>query len=102
MTVQISPTAMAPQPLTKPAHGVIPTRPQIMPFTPPRKVGFFALLRPGVHRHPGHDTHRSGEVGVDHGRSRIGTGVVRVTTVEAVPAQPQDAGADGRHHQVVR
>jgi len=29
--------------LTQPAHGVIPTRPQIMPFTPPRKVGFLAL-----------------------------------------------------------
>ena len=34
---------MAPQPLTQPAHGVMPTRPQIMPFTPPRNVGFFSL-----------------------------------------------------------
>ncbi len=35
---------MAPQPLTQPAHGVMPTRPQIMPLTPPRKVGFFSLV----------------------------------------------------------
>ena len=35
---------MAPRPLTQPAHGVIPTRPQIMPFTPPRKVGFCSLV----------------------------------------------------------
>jgi len=31
------------RPLTQPAHGVMPTRPQIMPLTPPRKVGFFSL-----------------------------------------------------------
>ncbi len=31
---------MAPRPLTQPAHGVMPTRPQIMPLTPPRNVGF--------------------------------------------------------------
>ena len=30
-------------PLTHPAQGVIPTRPQIMPFTAPRKAGFFSL-----------------------------------------------------------
>src|ERR1035441_10179431 len=40
---QITPMAMAPWPLTQPAQGVIPTSPQIMPFTPPRKVGFFSL-----------------------------------------------------------
>src|SRR5580658_865164 len=40
---QMVPTAIAPQPFTQPAHGVIPTRPQIMPFTPPRNVGFFTL-----------------------------------------------------------
>ena len=34
---------MAPRPLTQPAQGVIPTRPQIMPLTPPKKVGFLAL-----------------------------------------------------------
>ena len=39
----MAPTKMAPRPLTHPAHGVIPTRPQIMPLTPPRKVGFFSL-----------------------------------------------------------
>ena len=43
ITVSINPTKMAPQPLTQPAHGVIPTNPQIIPLTPPRKVGCFAL-----------------------------------------------------------
>src|SRR5450755_3849436 len=34
-----------PRPLTKPAAGVMPTSPQIMPFRPPRNVGFFSGLR---------------------------------------------------------
>jgi hypothetical protein len=33
---------------------------------------------------------------------RRGAGVEGVTTVEAVPAEPDDAGADGDHHQVAR
>src|ERR1700676_2913752 len=40
----IAPMAMAPCPLTHPAQGVIPTKPQIMPFTAPKKVGFFSLV----------------------------------------------------------
>ncbi len=36
--------SIAPYPLTQPAQGVMPTNPQIMPFTPPRKVGFRSLL----------------------------------------------------------
>src|ERR1700728_216573 len=43
MAQQMAPTKMAPRPLTQPAHGVMPTNPQIMPFTPPKKVGFFSL-----------------------------------------------------------
>jgi hypothetical protein len=35
---------MAPRPFTQPAQGVMPTRPQIMPLTPPRKVGFRSLV----------------------------------------------------------
>src|SRR5271169_1209610 len=43
MAEQMAPTASAPRPLTQPAQGVIPTRPQIMPLTMPRKVGFLVL-----------------------------------------------------------
>ena len=32
----------------------------------------------------------------------IGVGKVRVTAVEAVPAQPQNAGAGQRHQQAIR
>ena len=37
-----------------------------------------------------------------HGGGRVRAREVRVTTVEAVPAEPQDAGADRDEHQVVR
>ena len=43
-----------------------------------------------------------GEVGVDHGGRGVGAGEVRVTAVEAVPAEPEDPGADGDEQQVVR
>ena len=59
------------------------------------------LGEPGVHRHPGEHADRGGEVGVDHGGGHVDAGVVRVTTVEPVPAEPQDAGPDRGHHQVV-
>src|ERR1700689_711497 len=39
---QTTPMMIAPRPFTKPAAGVMPTRPQIMPLRPPRKVGFFS------------------------------------------------------------
>src|ERR1700730_1168465 len=42
-TVAIKPMAMAPCPLTHPAQGVIATKPQIIPFTAPKNVGFFSL-----------------------------------------------------------
>jgi hypothetical protein len=47
-------------------------------------------------------TDRGRHVGVEHGRRRVGAGVERVTTVEAVPAEPDDACADRHHHQVAR
>ena len=56
---------------------------------------------PGVHGDPDQDTGCGGQVRVHHGCRRAGAGVVRVSTVEPVPAQPQDAGADRRHHEVV-
>ncbi len=72
-----------------------------MPFTPPRKVGFFALEnQASMPIHTSTPT-AGGQVGVDHRRGGVGPGVVRVTTVEAVPAEPQDAGTDRRHDQVV-
>src|SRR5215472_10678534 len=54
-----------------------------------------------VHDDPGHHRDGGGEVGVAHGRGGIGTGEVRVTAVEPVPAEPQDAGADRDEQQVV-
>ncbi len=66
------------------------------------KVGFFALAEAHVHDDPGHHGHGGGEVGVDHRRGRVRAGEVRVTAVEAVPAEPQDAGADRDEQQVVR
>ena len=39
MTEAIAPIAIAPQPLTKPAAGVIATRPTIMPLTLPSSDG---------------------------------------------------------------
>jgi hypothetical protein len=40
MLAPIAPIAIAPQPLTKPAAGVIATRPTIMPLTLPIRDGF--------------------------------------------------------------
>src|ERR1700760_605319 len=45
MAEQMKPIRMGPRPLTKPAAGAMPTKPQIMPLRAPRKVGFFSELR---------------------------------------------------------
>ena len=42
------------------------------------------------------------EVRVQHSSCRVGARVVRVATVEAVPAEPEEPGADRNHEQVVR
>src|SRR5581483_3084066 len=55
-----------------------------------------------VHEDPHHHGGGGREVGVDHGGGGVGGGVVRVTAVEAVPAQPQDSGPDRHHHEVAR
>ena len=96
------PSSMAPNPLTKPAPGVIATRPTIMPLTAPRNVGFFALLRNMSHSTQASSADDRGEVGVDDRGRRVGAGEVRVTAVEAVPAEPDDAGADRDEGQAVR
>ena len=60
------------------------------------------LLASGhVHDDPGHHRDGGGEVGVDHRRGGVRAGEVRVTAVEAVPAEPQDAGAERDERQVV-
>src|ERR1700743_714043 len=52
-----------------------------------------------VHEHPGHQGDGCTHVGVDDRGRGVRPGEVRVTTVEAVPAKPQDSGADGNEHQ---
>ena len=101
MDEQIRPTRMAPVPLTHPAQGVIPTRPQIMPFTAPRKVGFFSLETQASQATQVSRPAAVARLVLTTAPAASGSGVVRVTTVEAVPAEPQDAGADRRHDQVV-
>ena len=92
---------MAPQPLTQPAHGRDPDQAADHAVDAAQEGGLPLLGEPGVHGHPDDHAGGRGEVGVDDGGGGAGPGVVRVTTVEAVPAQPQDAGADRRHDQVV-
>ena len=95
----IRPIAIAPQPLTKPAAGVIATSPVIMPLTPEIRLG----LRPGrvVKADPDQEGDRRAEVRVQDRRRGVGVGQVRVAAVESVPPQPQQAGADRDHRQVV-
>ena len=89
-------------PFTQPALGVIATSPQIMPLMAPRNVGFFCLESEHVPEQPGEQPGRGRHVGVEHGRGRVGTRVERVTSVEAVPAEPEDSRSDRDHHQVAR
>ena len=51
---------------------------------------------------PHEECHRGADVRVQHRRRRVEADVVRVAAVEAVPAEPEQAGADGDHRQVVR
>src|ERR1019366_6771913 len=69
---------------------------------PTEEGGLLLLGEPGVHGDPHDHTGGGGNVGVDDGRCAIRTCVVGFPTVEAVPAEPQDAGPDPGHHQVVR
>ncbi len=72
-----------------------------MPFTPPRKVGFFSLVNQASRT-----IHTMTPVAVARlvlttAAAALRSGVVRVSAVEAVPAEPQDAGTDRGHDQVV-
>ena len=55
-----------------------------------------------VPAHPAQERDGAGEVGVQHGGRRARAREVRIAAVEAVPAEPQQAGAGGDHQQVVR
>jgi hypothetical protein len=94
MPEQITPTKMAPYPSTH------QTTDHAVDGTEERRL--LLLGEEHVHAHPGEKGRRRGDVGVEHRRGSVDTCVVRVTTVEAVPAQPQDAGTDGDEHEVVR
>ncbi len=63
-----------------------------------------ARLAPGrvVPSDPDQEGDGGAEVGVEHGGGGDVAGRVPVTAVEAVPAQPEQAGPDGDHRQVVR
>ena len=60
------------------------------------------LVVNNVERHPGQQTGGGTYVGIEDGDTGIGTGIVRITTIEAVPAEPEDAGADEHEEDVVR
>ena len=101
MMVQNAPTIIAPQPLTQPAQGVMPTRPTDHAVHRPEEGRFPRVGEPAVHRHPGEHAGGSRDIGVDHGVGHVDARVVRVATVEAVPAEPQDAGTDRGDEKVV-
>ena len=51
--------------------------------------------------HPDQHAERGAQVGVEHGHAGVRAGRVGVAAVEAVPAEPEDAGADERDDEVV-
>ncbi len=61
-------------------------------------------LAPGrvVAADPRQERDRGAEVRVQHGRGGVRADVVGIAAVEAVPAEPEQAGADSDHGQVVR
>ena len=98
----MSPTKIAPVPFTQPALGVIATSPQSMPLMAPRNVGFFCLERNMSQRSHVITPTAVATLVLSTAEAALGTGVEGVATVEAVPAEPDDARADGDHHQVAR
>ena len=94
--------SMAPRPFTYPAPGVIVTSPTIMPLTAPRNVGFFSLPRNMSQRTHTSSARHGREVGIDDRSCGVRAREVRVTAVESVPAQPDDARADRDQRQTVR
>lgn len=50
-----------------------------------------------IHACPGEHRHGGADVGVEHSGAGIGGGRVRITAIEAVPPDPENAGSD--HHE---
>ena len=93
---------IAPKPLTKPAAGVIATRPVIMPLTAPRNVGLRCAAGEHVPDHPGQQRDRGGQVGVDHRRRRH-SAPAKYGSPPLKPFQPSHRmpAPDRGHRQVV-
>ena len=62
---------------------------------------FLGLAQVHVTQHPGQQRADRGDVRVDNGGRRVSAREVRVTTVEPVPAEPHDAGADGDQREAM-
>ena len=87
-------------PPTKPAHGVIATSPATAPDAAPSVVALPSFScstrsQPSIAAEAARNVFMSADRGNAVGRQRR-------TGVEAGPSEPQDAGADHRHRQVVR
>ena len=93
------PIAIAPQPLTKPAAGVIATSPVIIPLTPPIST---ACAEDVVPADPHHHRHGGAEVRVEDRRGGRHVGR-RIGSPPLKPFQPSHSrpGADRDHQQVV-
>ena len=86
--------------VTKPAAGVIATRPATAPAAAPSTLGWPLCAQ--AHGHPGQRAHRSRRVGRHEGVARQAVRGQRAARVEAEPAEPEQARAQHRHRQVVR
>ena len=92
--------ASAPFRPTKPAAGVMATRPATAPDAAPSSDGL-PLVDP-FHQRPRHHRRGRGQEGVDEGDRGDAAGFQRRAGVEAEPADPQDRRADHGQGQVVR
>ena len=63
--------------------------------------GWF-LEKDHIHHHPGQQTGRGADVGVEHGHAGIGTRSVRITSVEAVPSGPENTSTTQHERNVAR
>ena len=87
-------------PPTKPAHGVIATRPATAPDAAPKRGGVAAA--DPLEQQPPEHRGRGGHVRVHERLRGDAVGAERGAGVEPEPAEPQDAGAEQRERQRVR
>ena len=85
---------------TKPAPGVMTTSPPTMPEQKPSTVGLLRVIHSAAG--PGQAGDRGGKRGAGEGVGGNAVGCRGAARVEAVPADPQHAGAHHRQHQAVR